>query len=369
MHSRYVAAAFIAVFLAGSAARADPPRWRDGAVFTMTDDATANAVLTYSRAPDGTLIPAASILTGGSGSGGGESVLGSQGALALSTDGHFLFVVNAGSDEVSSFRVDGAHLELVSRVSSGGPLPVSVTEHDGLVYVLDAGGAGNISGLLVDDRGVLTPLPGSRRSLGSAGSGGAQVSFDPSGDVLAVTEKAGKAISLYAVGRHGLASGPIVVPSAGAVPFGFGFTRRDVLVVSEAGGGPSGTSAVSSYALDHGALEVVSPSIPNYQRAACWLVVTRDGRFAYVANTASGDLSSYRIDRHGALTVAAEVAGTLPGGKPLDLALASRDHFLFALDAGNHAIAAFARGEDGGLVALGNVATGLPASAVGLAAR
>lgn len=94
-----------------------------------------------------------------------------------------------------------------------------------------------------------------------------------------------------------------------------------------------------------------------------------DGRFAYVANAASGDVSAYRIDGHGALTVAAEMAGTLPGGKPLDLALAGGDVLLYALDAGNHAIAAFARAPDGGLVSLDAVATGLPASAVGLAAR
>ncbi len=247
MHSRHVAAAILAVVLAGSAAQADAPRWRRGAVFTMTDDASANAVLAFERGPDGALTPAGSTLTGGSGSGGGESVLGSQGALALSTDGRFLLAVNAGSDEVSSFRVDGARLALVSRVSSGGALPVSVTEHDGLVYVLDAGGAGSISGLLLDRRGRLEPLRGSSRPLSGAGTGGAQVSFDRSGRLLAVTEKSGNTISLYAVRWAGRTSGPEVIPSAGAVPFGFDFTARGVLVVSEAGGGPSGTSAVSSY--------------------------------------------------------------------------------------------------------------------------
>jgi 6-phosphogluconolactonase (cycloisomerase 2 family) len=152
------------------------------------------------------------------------------------------------------------------------------------------------------------------------------------------------------------------------VPFGFGITTRGFIVVSEAGGGPSRTSAVSSYALDDGTAEVVSSSVPDYQRAACWLVVTRDGRFAYVANAASGDLSAYRVDRHGALTVAAEVAGTLPGGKPLDISLAG-DRFLYAIDAGNHGIAGFTVNRDGTLGSLGLLADGLPTTAVGIAAR
>lgn len=60
----------------------------------------------------------------------------------------------------------------------------------------------------------------------------------------AVTEKAAGAIALYAVDEDGLVSGTTAIPSSGSTPFGFAFTPRDVLVASEAGGGPGGTSAV-----------------------------------------------------------------------------------------------------------------------------
>lgn len=352
------------------AAGAEEPAAGAGAVFTMTDDASSNAVLAFSRGADGSLELAGTFSTGGAGSGGGEGVLGSQGSVALGRNGRFLFVVNAGSDEVSSFRVDGALLTLTGLAPSGGALPVSVTEHDGVVYVLNAGGSGNISALLVDERGNLTPLPGSTRPVSSATSGPAQVSFDPSGEVLAVTEKAAKSISLYAVGEDGLASGPSAIASSGSTPFGFGFTSRDLLVVSEAGGGPSGTSAVSSYQVDGQTGELVSGSVPDFQRAACWLTVTRDGHRAFVANAASGDVSSYAIDSRGGLTLVAGAAGVLPpGGKPLDLALTRGDQILYALDAGSHAIVAFTPSADGTLESLGTRAVGLPAHAVGIAAR
>jgi 6-phosphogluconolactonase len=361
----------ILVFLGTTApAWAEVPTPGGGAVFTMTDDVSQNAVIAYSRGANGSLELTGTYPTGGAGSGGGEGVLGSQGSVTLSRDGRFLFVVNAGSDEVSSFIADGSRLRLAGLAPSGGLLPVSVTEFGGVVYVLNAGGPGNISGLLVDEHGSLTPLPGSTRPLSTATSGGAQVSFDRSGDFLAVTEKATRSISLYAVGADGRASAPATIVSSGAVPFGFAFANHDVLVVSEAGGGPSGTSAVSSYSVDQQGVDLVSASVPDFQRAACWLVVARDGHLAFVANAASGDVSTYAIDRRGELALIDGAAGVLPaGGKPLDLALTRGDQLLYALDAGNHGIVAFTVNRDGTLESLGARAAGLPPIAVGIAAR
>jgi 6-phosphogluconolactonase len=370
MNSKVPGVAVLAVLLAASTARADPHP-DDGAVFTMNDDAAANAVLAFARAADGTLHAAGVFPTGGAGSGGGEPVLGSQGAIALASDGRFLLVVNAGSDEISSFRIDGARLQLAGRAPSGGAFPVSVTEHGGIVYALNAGGDGSISGLALGEDGSLSPVADSTRPLGSTAAGAAQVAFDRSGKILVVTEKAAQELVLYAVDRQGRASGPHPVASPGAVPFGFAFTTRDVLVVSEAGGGPSGTSAVSSYAVDGTSAEVVSASVPDFQRASCWVVITRNGRHAYVANAGSGNISAYRIDPQGALTLptGAEAAATLPGGKPLDLALSRGDGFLYAVDANNHAIAAFVVGDDGALTPFASDASGLPVSAVGLVAK
>ncbi len=357
-------------FLSFSAGASEGSLPRAGAVFTMTDDPTANAVLAFARAADGSLTFTGAFPTGGAGSGGGEGVLGSQGSVSLSGNGRFLFAVNAGSDEVSSFRVEGSRLALAGVAPSGGLLPVSVTEHDGLVYVLNAGGTGNISGVTVDERGRLTPLAGSTRPLSSPTSGAAQVAFGRSGDELAVTEKAANAIALYTVRHDGRTFGPTAVPSSGATPFGFAFTGHDVLVASEAGGGPGGTSAVSSYDVDGSTAEVVSGSVPNGQHAACWLTLTRDGHQAFVANAGSGDISAYALDRRGALTLLSGAAGVLPsGGKPLDVALTGDERLLYDLDAGNHTLVAFARRPDGALDPLGPQATGLPAVAVGIAVR
>jgi 6-phosphogluconolactonase (cycloisomerase 2 family) len=343
-------------------------RSRTGTVYTLTNEAGGNAVAAFNRGPDGALTPAGIYPTGGLGSGGG---LGSQGAVVLSENRRLLLAVNAGSDAISSFRVasDGS-LVLIDRVASGGDRPISVTIHNRLVYVLNAGGTGNISGFTVNAHGRLASLPNSTRPLSSSASDPAQISFNPSGRVLVVTEKATNLISTYTLRADGIASGPNPQASSGATPFGFEFDRRGRLFVSEAFGGAADASATSSYDLSRsGTLSVISSSVGTTETAACWVVVTGPGRFAYVTNTGSGTVSGYAIGRHGRLTLldpdgVTAVTGT--GSSPIDADLSHDSGFLFVLNDGSDSIEGFrVNGRDGSLTPAGEI-FGLPASSVGL---
>lgn len=337
-----------------------------GAVYTLTNGAAGNAVTAFRRGADGTLSPFASYPTGGTGSGAG---LGSQGALTLSADGRWLLAVDAGSNDLAVFRVraDGS-LRLADREGSRGTMPISVTIHGDLVYVLNAGGIGNIVGLRLRGNGALSAIPGSARPLTSGASGPAEVSFNPRGDLLVVTEKATNQIAVYDVHRDGRASGPRANPSAGTTPFGFAFDPRGRAIVSEAFGGAPGASTLSSYGLsDEGVARVISPVVATTQTAACWVVTTSDGRFAYTTNTGSASISSFAIGRTGRLTLKAAVASSTGAG-PIDAAIDGSGRFLYVLSSGSHAVNAFRILGDGSLAALPSM-SGLPASAVGLAAR
>ncbi|HKO28181.1 MAG TPA: beta-propeller fold lactonase family protein, partial [Solirubrobacteraceae bacterium] len=192
-------------------------------MFTSTNDAGANAVLAFRRAADGELSAAGSFATGGAGTG---IPLDSEGALA--SDGHRLFVVNAGSDSISEFAVQPGGLTLLDTVPSDGAQPVSLAVNHDLLYVLNEGDSdspGNVSGFRVGDRG-LTPIPGSSRPLSAAAVSAPQISFAANGDVLVVTEEATNLIDTYTVGPDGRADGPVSHPSAGQTPFGFAFDPR-----------------------------------------------------------------------------------------------------------------------------------------------
>jgi 6-phosphogluconolactonase (cycloisomerase 2 family) len=341
-----------------------------GQVYTMTNSPAGNAVLAFDRAADGSLTAAGSYPTGGTGTGAG---LGNQGGIVLNGAGNLLAVVNAGSNDVSLFRVNGdGSLALTDRVSSGGTLPISVTIHHDLLYVLNAGGSGNISGFSISPQGDLTGIAGSTEPLSSGASGPAQVSFAPGGNWLVVTEKATNLISTYAVDHSGAASGPTTTPSSGATPFGFGFDQKGTLIVSEAFGGAADASAVSSYDNDgDGTWDVISPSAATTETAACWIVVTNSGRYAYTTNTGSGTISGYAVHQGGLTLLDANgVTGTLGAGTaPSDMALSRDSRFLYARAGGTNQIAIFSVGADGSLTSLAGWISGLPAGFNGLAAR
>ncbi|MFT3954480.1 MAG: hypothetical protein QM722_08850 [Piscinibacter sp.] len=352
------------------AAIATTPAWshdedglRAGMVFTSSNAPAGNELLVHAPAAGGSLVLVARAATQGLGTGAG---LGSQGAVTLSGSGRHVFVVNAASHSVSTFELRDGTPTLRSVIDSGGLQPISVAEHEGLVYVLNAGGAGNVAGFR-NVAGQLSPIAGSARGLSAAGgTAPAQVGFAEDGDVLVVTEKATNRIVSYPVRRDGTLGTMVVTPSSGATPFGFAVDRRDHLIVSEAPG-----SAASSYRFaERSATPIlISASVPNTQGAACWVAVTPNGRLAFTGNAATSNVSSYRIDRGGRLTLAHAVAGSSgTGAGTTDLAVSTDGRRLFAVAPRSQQIVAFRIGGEGELDALG-AATGLPVGFAGLAAN
>jgi 6-phosphogluconolactonase len=331
------------------------------AVYTLTNQVAGNAVAVFARSADGTLTPAGRFATGGTGTGAG---LGSQGAVTLSNDRRLLFAVNAGSNDVSVFKVGPQGLSLLSRTPSGGTLPISVTVSRNIAYVLNAGGAGNITGFIVGSGG-LTPIAGSTKSFSTATAGPAQVSFSPNGRQLAVTEKGTSLIDVYLVDEDGVAGERTSYASAGGTPFGFAFGPRNLLFVSEA----AAPGSASSYVLGRsGNLRVVSGAVFTHQGAPCWAVVTADGRFGYTGN-GSGSVSGFSIAQDGGIRLLdANGATAVIGAGVNDIVLSANSRYLYVLKTGGQqAIFAFRVQDDGHLTALGPVG-GLPAGTRGLAA-
>lgn len=345
---------------------------RPGFVFVSTnanDPVRGNEIVMYQRAADGALTLSGRFPTGGQGLGSG---LGSQDPVILSKNGRWLFAVNAGSNEVSVFAVHPTGLVLSDKVASGGVRPTSLTVRSNRLFVLNAGDPGNITGFRLNGQGKLTPVAGSTGLLSNNGSGAApapaQVSFSPDGKYLVVTERATNLLDLYRVNQQGAVTGPVTTPSSGMTPFGFAFAGDDTLVVSEAFGGAANASAVSSYRLQNGQLQLLSASVPTGETAACWIVISKDGERAYTTNAGSASLSGYTINRTGALTLLAARAGeTGADTGPTDAGKSRDGQLLYVLSPRSQTVIGFTVQADGTLAALGSFG-GLPANAAGMAA-
>lgn len=333
-----------------------------GAVYALTNSPAGNAVVAYRRADDGSLTPAGTYATGGTGTGAG---LGSQNAVIVSDDRRFLFAVNSGSNSISAFRIEPGGLELADTAESGGLMPTSVAYHRGQLYALNAGVPNSVSGFRVDGDGDLTPIPGSSRPLSAPSTSPAQVGFSEDGATLVVTERASSQIVTYDVSAGGLLSAPVVHASAGPTPFGFAVTRHDTLFVSEAGAG----GGASSYRIgESGSLAAVSSNVMTGQRAACWAVVTKNGRYGYVTNAGTGNVSGFAIAHHGAATLLSpDGVSAATGGNPTDAAISHNGRFLYVRVAALGQIAVFGIGADGSLGPRPALAA-TPAGLAGLAA-
>jgi 6-phosphogluconolactonase len=332
-----------------------------GAVFIMDNALSGNNIIAFKRAADGSLSSAGSYSTKGTGTGSG---LGSQGAIVLHES--FLYTCNAGSNEITVFKINSGGLTWIDKISSYGVMPVSLSVHGKLLYVLNAGKLGNISGFRILNNGHLSYIQGSDRTVGS---GGAQVEFSPSGNYLAVTQKPGNIIYTFPVNANGLPGTAMVNASAGQTPFGFKFTKQNLLIVSEAFGGAAGQSAVSSYKLENnGNLTVVTPSAATHQTAACWVAVTGDARFCYTTNAGSASVTGYEIQPSGHLSLlnANGVTG-MTGAGATDLCTDKDSRYLYTLNTGAHTISIFKIANNGSLVPAGDE-SGMPATAAGIAA-
>lgn len=394
-----IAAAFMGLsLLVGSSALADDGASHDsgpgGNLYAATNAITGNAIRVFHRAPDGQLTLVGDTPTGGTGSGAFEQsangvVLGGFSGESspnnLRGEDKFLFATNTGSNSLTVFRTDGDQLDLVETQATGDH-PLSVTVSHGVVYVLNGGTAAgtgetpSITGYRLSAAGELTPIPGSTRPVsGGPISGAAQVSFNPDGRVLVVTEKQANVFSTYTVDKDGVATGPIANPNLpdSIGPFGFTFTKTGKLLTTENfGGAPASGGAASFDVNKDGTLTPITPAtVHSGQSDPCWFVLTDNQRYGFVTNAQSNDITSYRVGPRGELTLlagdAAHTDEVFPAVGPTilpgDITLSRDSHYLYERNVMDGDVNAYAVGTDGSLTLIQRLQNALPTGAIGVA--
>ena len=351
-----VALPFATPALASTAAPAFSSGGASHAVFAATDNTSGNQVVAYYRASDGTLSPAGTYATGGLGGVLAGSVvdhLASQGSLSYDPGHALLYAVNAGSDTVSVFAVNGDRLALRQVLSSGGSFPVSVAVHGDLVYVLNALAGGRLAGYRVLGGG-LVPIPGSGRALGLNPSATpqftntpGQVAFTPGGSQLIVTTKAnGNDIDVFGVQFGGqLSAAPVVNSEPGTVPFAISFDVYGHLLIAEAG-----TNALATFTLAPSGTVSLVDAVGTGDSATCW--VAPAGPFLFASSAGSASESGYSSSFGGRLSLLG--AATTDAGT-VDAAAAAGGRFLYVQTGGSGIVDEFAVGAGASLTEIGAV--------------
>jgi len=335
------------------------------------DDNTAgsNTVAGFDRHADGSLtpIPGSPFSAGGAGLGAG---LSSQGAIQLSSDGHYLLAVDAKSNQISVLRLgfNGVPQLVGSPVSSGGAEPLSIAVSGNLVYVANAGASEpNVTGFLLSPNGTFYPLPGSTVSL-PAGSGPDDVLFDPTGHKLVVDLDNTSSIASFHVRRDGLlvAAPGSPIAGQGLGPFGAEFrpTNPSQLFVSNAHNVGAGTGTVSAFLVaGSGQLAPIGASpFADLQTAPCWVEISHDGQFLFTVNTGSGEISRYSINPDGSLVLLGSTEFGSAGAGAVDERLSPDGKTLLVDGSKAGVIASFAV-NGGSLTELASSPTPLPTGA------
>jgi 6-phosphogluconolactonase len=400
-----LAIAVLAAAALPATAAAKPKPKPTGWLYTETNGAKSNAVVAFTRYSDGSLKQSQTIATGGKGgvqaqpetgdclpppAGKGNCPnLDTQGEVETGNGGKVLFVVNAGSNTVTSFRVTNAGLVKADTAKSGGVFPLSLTAHGRLLYVLNANSM-NIAGFKFNAAGKMTPIKGSIKTLNQNAFPGLsrQIGFDNTGKWLVVTKFGNpfapggpspkNSIDTFKVGANGAAGPPITSDATGPLPFSINFDSANRLILTEVGN-PTAKGFVDSFTLlPNGHLVAIqSAPVGSGGNAPCWGVITKKGYY-YVTNAdalgPNGATVAIFKDSGGHLTF----QGTTPQiGETLktDVALSKDEKYLYVLaptsnrQAGGSHIDEYKILPNGGLKLIGQTPKTLAKSVNGLASN
>ncbi len=363
----------LGLFALASSAGASSPRWQwqppRQALFVETDATSGNSVLSYQRASDGTISYVGSTPTGGNGATAVNATadpLASQAGLILANDGNDLIAVNAGSDTITVFAVDGTELTPLQQISSGGLFPDSVATSGRLVAVLNAGGAGSVAEFTwFGDR--LVPLPGETRSLGLTNTnppdfhhGVGQVGYTPDGEHLIITGKqSDNSYLVYSVASNGsLSTSPVTTSALNPLPFSFTFDSVGNLVATEAS-----NSSVDTYRVNANGSLTNLGSAPDGGTALCW--ISGANGYFFGSNAGSGTISSFTENSAGAPELVSATAATAHAGTT-DSTVSPDGKFLYVESGGAGTIDAYAIGSGGSLTQIETIFN-IPVGSEGIA--
>lgn len=283
-------------------------------------------------------------------------------SVSIDPSGKFLYVANGSSTNVSGYTISsltGALTGFGAVAAGSNPRSVTVDPYGNYAYVANYGtglASSTVSAYTIDATfGTLASLG----SLVTGGNGPSSVIVDPSGKFAYVANDKSADISGYTIDTVTV-PGALITPSnmrarAGSISIAMTKGTNSVAYSPKyAYVANSGTGDVSGYAIDAGTgaltpmdTDAVTPLIQTTIAALAGtnsVTVDPTGRFVYVTNGGvSNSISGYTIGTGGALTA---MAGNpyLPGGSigaPSSISIDPSGRFAYIANNATHNVTAF----------------------------
>lgn len=280
-------------------------------------------------------------------------------AIAVSSNGFFTFVTNAGSSNtVTAFRVatDGRLLRVPSTQTNPNPAPVgmdpvalAISPNNQFLYVANRG-SDTVTAFSIEDAGALTLIPQSGATTNPVsvqGDAPAGMTISPNGHFLYVSSSTSNVITVFQIGTSGLLT---LVPATGAHPnpISSGGTAPKSIKISPNGSflyvANSGSNTVTAFQIGTNGLLTQVPSTAGNPNpisvggtAPNGIIVSSNGQFLYSAN-GGGNVTVFTIGGGGLLTLVPPSSGNLnpvpAGTNPVAVTFSPDGQVLFVANGG-----------------------------------
>jgi 6-phosphogluconolactonase (cycloisomerase 2 family) len=287
-------------------------------------------------------------------------------AITVDPSGKYVYVPNYGSDTVSQYAIGtGGALSAIGAtgaVAAGAhPVAVAVDPSAKYAYVANSGDGGTpstVSQYAIGPSGQLTALT---PATVAAGIGPSAVAVDLSGKYVYVPNAGSNAVSQYTIGAGGSLTAIGSPVPAGSSPAAITVDPGGKYAyVANSGEYGTQDSTVSQYAIGSGGVlaPMATPSVAA-GRLATSAVADPSGKYVYVANLSSGDISQYQVGADGALTANAPSRIAAPSARAIAIGKGSAPvqvvpKYAYALNGGSNNVSQYAIGADGKLTQIGS---------------
>jgi len=233
--------------------------------------------------------------------------------------GRFAYVANFTSDNISAFTIDAGTgaLGSVGGVGAGtNPMSVAVDPSGRFAYSANSG-SNDVSAYTINpSTGALLSVAGSPFT---AGTNPLSVTVDPTGKFAFVVNSVSNDVSVYTINAStGALTQVLCGGGAGCNVDNFLAGTNPIAISVDASGkyayvANSGSNDISGYSINGSTGALTSLGVPVPAGSTPYSIsIDPLGRFAYVANNGSNDVSGYSID--GSTGALLSVGATVPAG-------------------------------------------------------